>query len=147
MQIVEVPEGLRGFGLTVMDGPFFSLMPYPSIPNASTFSHVRYTQRRPNISSAESQNLDKDLLSLRTSEDTHFKYMQRDAVRFSPLIRDLKQVSQIFETKTLLTSSVLEDSRPILFIKHRLANAYSILGGKIDNVFDMVDRLREEKIR
>lgn len=147
MPLVEVPEELRRFGVTVMDGPFFSLMPYPSIPNASTFSHVRYTQRRSNISSAESHNLDKDLLSLRSSEDSHFEYMKRDAARYIPSIKNLKQVGQIFETKTLLSSSVREDSRPILFIKHRLANAYSILGGKIDNVFDMIERLKQERIQ
>ena len=39
---MEVPEPLREMALTVMCGPFFSLVPYPS-RGLHSFSHVRYT--------------------------------------------------------------------------------------------------------
>ncbi|WP_324274270.1 FAD-dependent oxidoreductase [Blastococcus brunescens] len=42
MALVDVPDALRGKGVTVMDGPYFSLMPFPSTP-FHTLSHVRYT--------------------------------------------------------------------------------------------------------
>jgi glycine/D-amino acid oxidase-like deaminating enzyme len=146
MPIVETPSELRDFGITVMDGPFFSLMPYPSIIKASTFSHVRYTQRRSNIGTAESNHLDDELAQLKSKGESAFELMKRDAARLSPPMAKLKLVGQIFETKTLLKSSLREDSRPILFIKHKKPGAYSILGGKVDNVFDMIERLNEERI-
>ena len=42
LALVEPPEALGGAAVTVMDGPFFSLMPYPS-RGLYTLSHVRYT--------------------------------------------------------------------------------------------------------
>ena len=40
--LVELPPVLRGLSITVMCGPFFSLMPFPPTPLA-TLSHVTYT--------------------------------------------------------------------------------------------------------
>ena len=147
MPLVQPPEELKPFGLTVMDGPFFSLMPYPSVSNSSTFSHVRYTQRRSNINAAESKTLDDEVMKLRASGESTFELMKRDAARFVPSMEKLTPVGQIIETKTLLKTSIREDSRPILFLKHKSVGAYSILGGKIDNVFDMIQRLNGEEIR
>ncbi len=42
LALVTVPTVLQDFGITVMDGPFFSIMPFPS-KNCHTLSHVRYT--------------------------------------------------------------------------------------------------------
>ena len=42
MALVEPPPELAGAAVTVMDGPFFSMMPYPS-RGLFTLSHVRYT--------------------------------------------------------------------------------------------------------
>jgi glycine/D-amino acid oxidase-like deaminating enzyme len=40
--LVRMPSPLQGLGITVMDGPFFSLMPFPS-RGLHSLSHVRYT--------------------------------------------------------------------------------------------------------
>src|SRR5207237_1008770 len=42
MALVEVPPVLKRLGVTVMDGPFFSCMPFPP-RNLHTLSHVLYT--------------------------------------------------------------------------------------------------------
>jgi hypothetical protein len=42
LALVEVPPMLRNLGITVMDGPFFSVMPFPA-RGLHTLSHVRYT--------------------------------------------------------------------------------------------------------
>lgn len=42
MALIQLPPTLKGLGITVMDGPFFSIMPFPA-RQASTLSHVRYT--------------------------------------------------------------------------------------------------------
>lgn len=47
MAIVDVPDELKHLGITVMCGPFFSVMPFPSVQMNGhylhSFSHVRYT--------------------------------------------------------------------------------------------------------
>ena len=42
LALVEPPSELREIGVTVMDGPFFSCMPYPS-EGLYSLTHVRYT--------------------------------------------------------------------------------------------------------
>jgi hypothetical protein len=44
--------------------------------------------------------------------------------------------------KTLVRGAK-NDSRPIFFEEHRIKGCFSILGGKLDNVFDMFDFLNE----
>jgi hypothetical protein len=42
MALMDAPPELKGLGITVMDGPFFSMMPFPA-RGLHTLSHVRYT--------------------------------------------------------------------------------------------------------
>src|SRR6266702_4001176 len=42
LTLVDVPDELHDKGVTVMDGPFFSIMPFPP-RGLHTLSHVRYT--------------------------------------------------------------------------------------------------------
>lgn len=42
MCLVRLPSDLSRFSITIMDGPFFSIMPFPS-RKLFTLSHVRYT--------------------------------------------------------------------------------------------------------
>jgi glycine/D-amino acid oxidase-like deaminating enzyme len=41
MPLVAVPEPMRDTAVTVMDGPFFSIMPFPSTRSITTRSHFR----------------------------------------------------------------------------------------------------------
>lgn len=40
--LMQMPGELENLGITVMDGPFFSMMPFPA-RNLHALSHVRYT--------------------------------------------------------------------------------------------------------
>ena len=71
--------------------------------------------------------------------------MVRDVSRYLPAILNAKYVDSLFEIKTVLVKSEGDDGRPILFEKHQgLPGCYSILGGKIDNIYDVLARLDEE---
>ena len=44
MALIIPPPAIRGVSITVMDGPFFSMMPYPPAgKNTYTLSHVNFT--------------------------------------------------------------------------------------------------------
>lgn len=144
MALVEVPDELKDKAFTIMCGPFFSIMPFPS-RNLYTLSHVRYTPHyewydQPDhyISPLEVYRKDK--------KDTAFPEMQLDSSRYLPLIRQCKYQDSLWEVKTLLPSSEVDDSRPILFKMNYGLNGYHcVMGGKIDNVYDIIMTIEQNK--
>ena len=78
---------------------------------------------------------------------TRVDRMVRDAGRYLPAVLDARYVDSLFEVKTVLIKNEIDDARPILFEKHEeLPGCYSILGGKIDNIYDVLEKLDEEQI-
>ncbi len=142
MALMQAPPALKGLGITVMDGPFFSIMPFPA-RGLHTFSHVRYTphlhwQDRRDINPYQKLN-DYECA-------TRVDRMVRDVVRYLPAVQDAKYVESLFEVKTILAKNEGDDGRPILFEKHPdLPRCYCVLGGKIDNIYDVLEKLDEER--
>ena len=149
MCIVDVPEVLKKIGITVMCGPFFSLMPFPSLKMHS-LSHVRYTPHDEWNDTAQSNYYNykhycKDEINI--LYNSSWDYMQKDASRYIPILNDLKYKSSIWEIKTILPRSEADDSRPILFLpNHGLNGFHCILGGKIDNVYDVIEHIELQNI-
>lgn len=143
MALMQMPPILNDLGITVMDGPFFSIMPFPA-RNLHTVSHVRYTPHLHWIDepgNSPYQKLDK------YPRDTRVDRMIRDIGRYLPSVLDSKYVDSLFEVKTILTKNEGDDGRPILFEKHEaLPGCYSILGGKIDNIYDVLEKLETEDL-
>ncbi|WP_026182765.1 FAD-dependent oxidoreductase [Leeia oryzae] len=141
MVLLDLPVKLRSLGITVMDGPFFSVMPFPA-QGLHTLSHVRYT---PHCSWFDQAGVDP----YKKLSDYHFisrlERIRRDVARYLPVIEDSKYSSSLLEVKTILIKNEGDDGRPILFEKHDdLTGCYSILGGKIDNIYDVLEKLGEE---
>jgi hypothetical protein len=66
--------------------------------------------------------------------------MIKDASRFIPLLSESAYVDSMWEIKTLLPRSEVDDSRPILFRRdHGFEGLHCVMGSKIDNVYDMID--------
>src|SRR5262249_5036370 len=142
LALVQPPEALGGAAVTVMDGPFFSLMPYPSAGRGlHTLSHVRYT---PHYNWHDQPNQPVvDLLTTRGA--TRFDHMVRDAARYLPAMRDTRHVDSLWEVKTVMPRSEKDDSRPILL--RRCAehpSLITVLGAKIDSVYDVEEALMAE---
>jgi glycine/D-amino acid oxidase-like deaminating enzyme len=141
MALVTPPPELDGVGVTVMDGPFFSLMPYPSRPGLTTLSHVRYTPHLSWHDAAGSTIADTDAVRAGHGA-TRFPHMMRDAARYLPAVRGARYVESLWEVKALMPRSEQDDSRPILFRRCAERPAIvSVLGAKIDSVYDVEDRL------
>ncbi len=142
MALVEAPAALQGLGITVMDGPFFSLMPFPA-QGLHTLSHVRYT---PHLHWSDQPGLDPHRKLAEYERTSRFDRMVRDVSRYLPAMQHAKYVESLFEVKTTLAKNEGDDGRPILFEKHQdLPGCYSILGGKIDNIYDAIDKLEQEQ--
>ncbi|MBB5193692.1 glycine/D-amino acid oxidase-like deaminating enzyme [Silvimonas terrae] len=144
MALIQAPAVLKDLGITVMDGPFFSMMPFPS-RGLHTLSHVRYT---PHFSWADQPDTDPYAQLENYAQSTRFDRMARDVARYLPAIADSQYVDSLFEIKTVLLKNEGDDGRPILFEKHpALPGCFSILGGKIDNVYDVLEKLGTEEFR
>ena len=77
---------------------------------------------------------------------SRFERMKRDVERYLPGIHDAEYVESLFEVKTILQKNEVDDGRPILFERHsQLPGCFSILGGKIDNIYDVIEKLENEK--
>ncbi len=141
MALVEPPSELADAGVTVMCGPFFSLLPYPA-RGLCTLSHVRYT---PHLSWTDAPGeplIAADALLRATGRRSAFPSMVRDAARFIPAMAGARQVDSLWEIKTVLPRSEMDDSRPILVSRdHGLPGFHCVIGSKMDNVYDMIEYL------
>lgn len=144
MALMEMPASLKGLGITVMDGSYFSTMPFPA-RGLHTLSHVRYT---PHLQWLDDKNVNPYHRLSEYEKETRVDRMLRDAGRYLPAILQAKYVDSLFEVKTVLVKNETDDGRPILFEKHeQLPHCYSILGGKIDNVYDALEKLDAEEFK
>lgn len=141
MCLVNVAPDMQDKAFTVMCGPFFSIMPFPS-KNVFTLSHVRYTPHS-EWSDTGSRNPHDYMASI--NKVSHFPQMYADLKRFMP--QYAKGVTytgeSLWEIKTVLPQSEQDDSRPILYKDHYggLKNYICIMGAKIDNIYEVFKEL------
>lgn len=141
LALIEPPRALDRIGVTVMDGPFFSAMPYPAEALYS-LTHVRYT---PHDSWADSPQARDPYRHLAGSErESRYAFMLRDAQRYLPCLAGAAYRRSIYEVKTLLIKNEGDDGRPILYHrKPEASRVISIVGGKIDNIYDLFEAVKE----
>lgn len=134
--IVEPPPILSGLGVTVMDGPFFSIMPFPA-RNAYSLTHVRYTPHFAWISGQEAP-------PVRNAPKSRWLHMLRDATRYMPGLSGTRWQESLFDVKTILLRNEGDDGRPILLDRDPgHPGLVTVLGSKLDNIYDLFDALRE----
>lgn len=143
MALMKLPPELAHLGVTLMDGPFFSIMPFPA-RGLHTLSHVRYT---PHSHWEDSMGDDPYGRLARHACASRADRMVRDASRYLPALAQASYADSLFEVKTVLVKNESDDGRPILFERHaELPGCYSILGGKIDNIYDVLEKLDQEDL-
>jgi glycine/D-amino acid oxidase-like deaminating enzyme len=134
--MIGVPPELEQVGITVMDGPFFSTMPFPAL-NLHSLSHVTYT---PHESWNDPEHIDCSQGHRQPTSRSIF--MLKDAQRYVPALRNAHYEFSLFETKTVLLKNEIDDGRPILCRSHHgLENLFVVLGAKIDNIYDVLKAL------
>lgn len=140
LALVEMPEPLRRIGVTVMCGPFFSFMPFPS-KGLHTLSHVRYTPHQA-WEDRSALPLDAHGYLDGARKTSQFAHMRNDAARYMPSLRECRYTGSLWEVKTVLPANEHDDGRPILFKRQPgLPSLLSVLGSKIDNIYDALEEL------
>ena len=141
MALIELPDQLKDLSVTMMCGPFFSFMPYPARKH-TTLSHVRYTPHAQWLENSGSGASDPYRRFDSLAKVSHQEFMLADASRYMPALRDATYRDSLWTVKTLLPQTETDDGRPILFQRDPVLPAVvHVMGGKIDNIFDVEDEL------
>lgn len=139
--LVKPPVELSNLGVTVMDGPFFSCMPYPA-DNLYSLTHVRYTPHESWIDQ-EGEDSPYDYFKKQRPKSRALN-MIRDSQRYMPCLERTHYEKSIYDVKTVLIKNEHDDGRPILYQrKPPNSRIISILGGKIDNIYDLFYLIRK----
>ena len=78
---------------------------------------VRYTPHGEWHEGSEESPLDAYAALRQAPKRSNFERMRKDAEGFLPCLRDCEYEDSLWEVKTVLPVSELDDSRPILFVK------------------------------
>jgi glycine/D-amino acid oxidase-like deaminating enzyme len=132
--LVQPPRQMRGRAVTVMDGPFFSSMPFPAL-SCYSLTHVRYT---PHMSWTGPGD------HVLRFEGSRSEAMMRDTIRYMPCMSASTYLRSLYELKAILIKSEDSDSRPIVFEQSEDSErVYSVLGSKIDNIYDVLAYMKQ----
>ena len=135
MLLIEPPPDLRNLGITVMDGPFFSTLPFPAA-RLHSLSHVRYTPHEATTDAGS---------NILEPSKSNREAMLRDAARYLPCLSGAHFVRSIFEIKAVLVKTEADDARPILIEQNAdMPRVISVLGSKIDNIYEVRSFLRAQ---
>jgi glycine/D-amino acid oxidase-like deaminating enzyme len=151
--LVSVSDNIAKAGLTVMDGPFFSVMPfgktgYHSLTTVSKTPHMTSYDRFPTFP-CQSKRADCSPNHMRNCNDcpnhpeSAFVEMYQTARKYmNPGIK-IEYVKSFFALKPILKASEMDDSRPTL-VRQYSENPYfySVLSGKINTIYDLDEILK-----
>lgn len=141
LALMQMPPQLEKLGVTVMDGPFFSTMPFPAL-GLHTLSHVTYTPH------ASWNDLECDHPPVLPAHPaSRHIFMQKDSQRYLPLLSEARYVDSHFERKTVLLQNEIDDGRPILCRSdHGIKGLHVVMGAKIDNIYDMIQSVKNNNL-
>ncbi len=144
---------LRGVGITVMDGPFFSLMPF-GLNGLHSLTSVTFTPHRTSFAKlpkfgcqALNSNCRPTHLencnSCPARPKSAWPYMSQIAKKYL-ITPDIRYQQSLFAIKPILKASEVDDSRPTV-IKESIARpkVISVLSGKINTIYDL-DKVLDE---
>ncbi len=147
--ICMVNEALSHYGITVMDGPFFSIMPfgrtgYHSLTSVTFTPHSTSYDETPVFDCQKNTgNLcNKDHLmncnDCKAKPRTAFAYMASLARKYLKDDYQFTYDHSLFSMKPILMSSEVDDSRPTLVRTFSKNPTYvSVLSGKINTIYDL----------
>ncbi len=150
--LCQPSECLKEVGLTIMDGPFFSIMPfgktgYHSLTSVTFTPHVTSYEGLPKFKCQSGVDCSPEqLLNCNTCQnkpDSAWPYMSHLADKYMKNEYAYQYVDSLFSMKPILKSSEVDDSRPTA-IKTASTNPtfVSVLSGKINTVYDLDDYLQ-----
>ena len=148
-------EKLKDTGLTVMDGPFFSIMPFGktgthSLTSVTFTPHMTSYEKTPEFECQQKANGYCSSEQLGNCNDcpakpvTAFPYMANLARKYMLDDYGFEYRKSLFSMKPILMSSEIDDSRPTVIRKYSEGPTFvAVLSGKINTVYDLDEVLSD----
>lgn len=155
--LCDVNKKLKDVGITVMDGPFFSIMPfgktgYHSLTSVTFTPHITSYDSVPTF---ECQSRSKGFCSPEylgncndcvVKPESAWPYMSNLAKKYMKEEYGFKYKKSLFSMKPILKASEIDDSRPtVIKVFSTEPTFVSVLSGKINTVYDLDEVLNNAK--
>lgn len=145
--LCKVSEKLRDIGFTVMDGPFFSIMPfgktgYHSLTSVTFTPHKTSYEATPQFSCRKKGVCRDGLLGncnqCSARPESAWEYMSTLAGKYMRDEYEFTYEKSLFSMKPILKASEIDDSRPTVIKQISAEPTFlSVLSGKINTVYDL----------
>lgn len=147
--LCTVSENFKDVGITVMDGPFFSIMPFGktglhSLTSVTFTPHETSYDEVATFPCQEKSNGKCSAGQLFNCNDCDAKpqsawpYMSQLARKYLKEEYNFKYLKSLFSMKPILKASEIDDSRPTVIRKYSDDPVFtSVLSGKINTVYDL----------
>lgn len=149
MIICKTGLALKDIGITVMDGPFFSIMPFGKTGMHSLTS-VTFTPHKTSYECLPTFDCQRDSAgtcspqqlgncnSCPAKPNTAWVYMSSMARKYLKKEYDFEYAGSMYSMKPILKASEIDDSRPTVIRQHCAGPTFiSVLSGKINTVYDL----------
>lgn len=152
--LCNVNDKLKSIGFTVMDGPFFSIMPFGktgchSLTSVTFTPHMTSYGEMPNFLCQEksggvcSEYHLGNCNNCQAKPVTAFSYMANLARKYMRDEYKFEYQNSLFSMKPILMSSEIDDSRPTVIRTYSVAPTFvGVLSGKINTVYDLDEVLK-----
>lgn len=155
--LCEVNEKFKNVGITVMDGPFFSIMPFGQT-GLHSLTSVTFTPHETSYESVASFPCQHSCNGLchpgslyncnecPAKPQSAWDYMNQLARKYLKEEYGFKYHSSLFSMKPILMASEIDDSRPtVVKFMNEKPKFVSVLSGKINTVYDLDEVLLDEE--
>ncbi|HBF38546.1 MAG TPA: amino acid oxidase [Firmicutes bacterium] len=147
--LCHVSDWIQDVGITLMDGPFFSLMPfgksgYHSLTSVTFTPHITSYDDLPTFDCQKHRGVECSPLQLGNCNlcperpKSAWPYMSALAKKHLRDDIELEYVKSLFSIKPILMSSEIDDSRPTLIRQFSDDPVFiSVLSGKVNTIYDL----------
>lgn len=147
--LCNVSDCIKNVGLTVMDGPFFSVMPfgktgYHSITTVSRTPHITCYENYPSFECQKNNEKCNPYEYVENCNSCKYRpessYVEMAQIAKKYLNEDIKlePVKSLFTLKPILRASEIDDSRPTIIRQYsEKPYFYTVFSGKINTMYDL----------
>ena len=155
--LCDAGEKLKDVGITVMDGPFFSIMPFGKTglhsltsvtftPHETSYDCVATYSCQSNADSDCSPGDTNNCNECKYKPESAWPYMSKLARKYLRDEYEFTYKNSLYSIKPILKASEIDDSRPTVIKKvHDAPVMYSVLSGKINTIYDLDEVLDNEQ--
>jgi len=150
--LCEVSENIKHVGLTVMDGPFFSIMPFGNtgLHSLTSVSHTPHTTSYDSVPTYACQSSRNMCGAEHLCNCNQCKYAPKSSSSMLKLAQkylkddiSITPVQSLYAVKPILNSCEKTDARPTLIQSYeQYPNFYTVFSGKLNTIYDLDEVLQ-----